>query len=253
MNRHVRIGDSVGIIGERKEGTGWIGDHLIEDIDVTNEGSRITVINRQGYQETIIHDRNGIRLDSASSNYSGSAKVIYDEFDPDFLEKYPQTILRRVLRNRLNQHIQDVPDTYAFSGEGDSSQTEFERLSNNMEIGVHVPESLIIPALFVLEAHTINNWDLMKSFLDYGVEPDDEEYPKDGDFLDFVSWPIKSQFDDYGTSGPVLSQLYHEVNGPQGVYRVYPNSETKIYTLSDLIDLAFRDLETPRVKPAGRR
>lgn len=61
-----------------------------------------------------------------------------------------------------------------------------------MKIGVHVSKPLVIPALFILRAHVDKNWKLMESFIDYGIEEGEDDYPKDGDFLSFVSWSAKN-------------------------------------------------------------
>lgn len=229
------------------------GNYLIEDIDMWNGSYRLTIIDQNDHREIVTINQTGTRLDDVFSDYSGESTIQYGRFDPSFLDKFPSNTLRRILRNQLNQHANDIADTYAFSGEGDSSQTEFESSSNQMKIGVHVPKSLVIPALFVLRAHVDKNWGLMESFLDYGIEEDEDDYPKDGDFLSFVSWSARTSFGDYGISGPVLSGLFRELHGPQGNYRVGPDSSTKVYTIADLVDTAFKDLDPTPIKSASKR
>jgi len=245
MSRNVRIGDVAVVTG-----TGWDNEYLIEDIISDSEGHRITIVNADDHTEVIIMDQNGSHLENGPNGVT----IGYLDFDPSrYLLGFPIPILRRILRNRLAQHINDVPDTYAFAGEEDSSQTEFEKLSNQMQIGVHVPQSLVAPSLFVLRAHVDNNWDLLNSFLDYGIGPEENDYPRDGDFLPFATWSANSNFNDYGTSGPVLSDLSVRLRDSRGTYEVRPNDNTKIYTIADLIDMAFRDIGDILVKSAGKR
>jgi hypothetical protein len=55
-------------------------------------------------------------------------------------------------------------DTFAVSGEEDSVQTKFERMSNDMEIGVFGPDEDVNCLLFILRVLVDKNYDLLEIF-----------------------------------------------------------------------------------------
>jgi hypothetical protein len=151
----------------------------------------------------------------------------YKEYESLSTEK-----LCKLLKDSFEQILTETPDTYAFSGEYDGSQTKFETLSNNMKICVYAPKQYIVPCLAVLRMHIDNNWALLKSGFD--LVEDGEEFD---DFLTFATCNERDSFESYGESGPILENMSVTLRSRSGTYEVKPTKKTKIYTPKDLYKL----------------
>ena len=132
------------------------------------------------------------------------------------------------------------PRVYAVSGETDSSQTEFERLSNLLDVGVVGAPLYANALLFILRVLIDKNYDLLECNAD--LLEGNSEVPPDFDFdlkdYDSFKFALMQQELDHFQQDIDRDALIAQVSSSDGTTKtIRPSAKSKFYTVDELVEL----------------
>jgi len=167
----------------------------------------------------------GLKLNGVSSDdYQKSSEIISSSTESEefinFVEDGPGMIAGAILDQAMKEENSSKEDLKVyFSGEFDSNQTDFERMSNRLEIGVIARSKRVAIALLMLLRMSVDNYPSYVYFL-----ADDFEGYKEFESIDPKSVPKKLLLDivekctddSYLSSFKLADEFVVELYGPSG-------------------------------------